>query len=423
MSFFDKVIGRLSAGEPARSGAFTIHPGEALPGRPQTLRRLTFEDHWLFGVGRWESNVVPIEHVRPGDEQVAVWGRGLQYREPTIHDLDLLADFPGVVSVLGAGSVRLRTPLPHVRELFASPLDEETLHNLPNLEQLVGGRAHKERFLDPESAPPRLRDLIGSPFGRLDHLKNLERLQTGTHFRESAEQIAGLNRLRWLDCVFGKGLRHLGKLTELELLEIDVQEGPALSNLEVFAGLEKLRFLHVNGRRLRSLDGIERLRALEYLYLYRPGVSDIAPIAGLPRLSRVRLEGADRVLDFSPLRDLPVLEWAHVLFHDHCDLPQPDLPGVALHWLKPWQRRADIEVGEIAIVRLEDGTWSIFQDVTDLLGVQTNHEAEDRVRAAMDPALRERVEFDSEGSALAISAASETDIRAAALAVLSLRVE
>ena len=61
-------------------------------------------------------------------------------------------------------------------------------------------------------------------------------------------------------------------------------------------------------------------------------------------------------------------------------------------------------------------SWSIFQNMTDLLGVPTNGQAEQRIRAAIrasDAALAKRLEFDTESGAVGIYAA-KLDIRAVA---------
>jgi hypothetical protein len=83
-----------------------------------------------------------------------------------------------------------------------------------------------------------------------------------------------------------------------------------------------------------------------------------------------------------------------------------------------------IAVGPLRYRRLPDGAWSIFSNVVEALGTETNVDAEARVRGAIrdeDLALHDRLVFDSEPGALAIIAASEDDIRRAArvIAVLA----
>jgi len=61
------------------------------------------------------------------------------------------------------------------------------------------------------------------------------------------------------------------------------------------------------------------------------------------------------------------------------------------------------------------GGWYLRADLTERLGVETNYDAEDTVRAAVtDRELAGRLSFDSEASAVTISAADQADLRAAA---------
>src|SRR5690349_16982449 len=96
-----------------------LPPGPARLERPKTPFRYTFE-HFLepaFLI-RSASPVIPIEAVGAGDIQV------LAAREPGVVplsnpgvaiDLDPLADFPSVESVIASARVRASRPLPHLR--------------------------------------------------------------------------------------------------------------------------------------------------------------------------------------------------------------------------------------------------------------------------------------------------------------------
>jgi hypothetical protein len=65
----------------------------------------------------------------------------------------------------------------------------------------------------------------------------------------------------------------------------------------------------------------------------------------------------------------------------------------------------------------ESKQWSIYEELTDGLGVKTNDAAEQALKRTMKkvaPDLLRRVEFDTEGDGVAVFAESETDIRAVA---------
>jgi len=67
--------------------------------------------------------VVPIEAVQAGDTQVFAAREDRKYHSPVIN-LDVLAAFPSVRSVVASTSLDLHRPLPAVAELLfiASPL-------------------------------------------------------------------------------------------------------------------------------------------------------------------------------------------------------------------------------------------------------------------------------------------------------------
>ncbi len=61
--------------------------------------------------------------------------------------------------------------------------------------------------------------------------------------------------------------------------------------------------------------------------------------------------------------------------------------------------------------------WWFFENLAEVLGVQTNYAAETRVRRAMQKAdgeLLRRISFDTEGGAVGIYAKTEADLRAVA---------
>ena len=466
----------------ARHGAlFLLADGER-PTRPEQVRQVTFEDEWAERSAALAGHVVPLELVRAGDEQVGVFTRLRRAERTGPAELDRLADVPTVESVVGLGTVIARTPLPHVRELYASATDEETLANLPNLRRLRIGSGLDRRPLDPEAVPAGVVDLIcggrtlGGSVTGVAGLTGLERLRMRSVETDSAEPLGGLTRLRWLAVMAGKGFAALADLVALEDLRLEV--AGSLASLKRFGGWSGLRRLHLDGRGLKSLAGAEAFGALESVFLYRTGVRDLAPLAGLPALSTVRLDHPHPDIDLAALGALPelrelridmltisstgslpslrflrgarslerlVLQGVEIADADLSPLHELDrlrvvdlfgsyggqvddlrasLPAARIASVSPVAEDGPAAaVGPIRYRRLDTGRWSIFQDVSDLLGTRSNIEADGAVRGALrdeDPALLERLELDSEPDALAITAEREDDIRRAAEIVAAL---
>jgi hypothetical protein len=90
----------------------------------------------------------------------------------------------------------------------------------------------------------------------------------------------------------------------------------------------------------------------------------------------------------------------------------------------PVARGRDLIVGPLTLIDLTSAGqgWSLFQDLTGLLGAETNYDAEERIRAIIeqnDPLLAKAVEYDTEADNVSISAKNRDDILAVAAWVLS----
>ena len=450
--------------------------------RPEDVRRLTFEDAAL---GRraieWER-VVPLAKVRAGDTQVRVESRrGEGIVTPfRATSLDHLTDFPDVDSVVGVGRVQAARPLPQIRELWINEVDEATLSNLPNLRMLVFGAAPEKRKLDANALPPSLRDLSVNAYSGIEsveplaRLHGLERLALDSAFDVSLKPLAELENLRWLITHPGKDLRALAGLENLELVHL-YMESARLSHLKAFRRWAKLTDLEIRERGLRSLEGIEAFESLERLHLHRTGVSELAPLAGHPALQELELGLGlpDRVRDWPPLR-LPALRRLRIDLHDGAPptlaflrgctaLEEVDLIGGGAHDRDPspiaelpalkrlafygdypaeaveaviaarpeatisWQPPHDWDAPRDPLepFALPDGTWTIFGDVSNLLDAASNHDAERRIRSTVrkaEPELAKRLDYDSEGSAFAVTG-SEADLRRVAEIIRGLASE
>jgi len=476
---------------------FSLREGEPLR-RPETIRRLTFEHvypraYWIEAA-HYARSIVPIELATPGDEQVVIqrrWGERL----PPLA-IDSLADLPGVVSIVADRLVTARRPLPQIRELFVvnqlATVDQETLSNLPGLLSLSLGTGWRTQKSDHETASspptldridlsvlqrmPGLRDLrfqgqVAASLDPLQYLAGLERLRIeGAPAGRNTKLLTALPELRWLALEYWQALRNLQGLVNLERLEL---MQASFANLKAFKNWKKLHILALNGSGVKSLEGIGALEALEDLFLGGVGVHDLAPLAGLSRLRRLKIAGAKKVEDLSPigrleeLRSLSLIlgsftETAHLASIDfisgleHLEeleisgaviddgrldalfgLPQIKRvrllgnygaqverlrrhnPGIAIQviQLSPEEAFDIIQAGPLKIRKHEQDFWDISQDLSDLLGVANNFDADRKIRQAIrqrDPALIERLEFDPDADFVSISARTKDDIRKAA---------
>lgn len=99
------------------------------------------------------------------------------------------------------------------------------------------------------------------------------------------------------------GLEAMPKLESLYLV------GYTPSNLMPLSKLTNLHFLGFYEPKLRSLYGISSLTRLETFNLYKArNLKWVAALNGLPRLSRLEINGSPKVKDYARWTDLPALE-------------------------------------------------------------------------------------------------------------------
>jgi hypothetical protein len=463
--------------------------------RPAEIRTLTFDDMERAprgGIARAE-NIVPLECVEPGDVQVRVGGLR-RYGNQAPVDIDRLADFPSVSSVYALCSVRLRRPLPHVQELLATATapDAETLRNLPNLERLYSGWLIRSRatVLDPTALPASLEALSVARHSLAGGWEKKTPADGPVRFADLL-RLTGLRRLRLRHCWPGDSVAPLAALTSLTHLDCDAPNGwsalrtltaledvvavrPSVANLKALRSWTRLRSLTLGNAGVKSLAGIEAFRELERLTLFLLRLSDLSPLAGLPRLDGVILRGLTKVNDLTPLGDLPALRrlevWtvgigprddvhvrsvrplamatkledvflSDVYIDDgdvtpliglprlkrvkvYGDVEQSMLelrrarPDVVVDW-RPAERRSGERVGVVYLQKPVEGTteWWMSEDLTELLGTCTNYDAErrlvNRVRVE-NSSLLKQLDFDTEGDAVVVRAKTKADLVALA---------
>src|SRR5260370_1454271 len=219
-----------------------------------------------------------------------------------------------------------------------------------------------------------------------------------------------------------------------------------LADLRALRGWTQLTSLALLGRHLKSLDGIGALRALESCSLATLGIVDLEPLRGLEKLRSLSLSSLD-IDHIGPLADLPSLqeltlynaigahEWRIPSLSPLAGLRQ--LKKINLRWVvvsdrdlaafKKARPEVVIEINRAAEQAVvadgpievhppspEISDWWILHDLTRLLGTGTNVEAEARLKNAIadrSAHLLARLTFDTEASAVGVSAATEEDIR------------
>jgi tetratricopeptide (TPR) repeat protein len=181
------------------------------------------------------------------------------------------------------------------------------------------------------------------------------------------------------------------------------------------------------------------------------GLASVAAVAGEPavavELCELAIVVADALGD-APLRDAAQAQrdqraaaspgGAEVLRSCRAMLQPSGQPVnlLAVPWLQrrygerpplpaPVTRGRDLIVGPLTLIDLtsEGHGWSLFQNLTALLGTETNYDAEERIRAIIeqnDPLLAKALDYDTEGDNVSISAKSRDDILGVAAWVLSI---
>ena len=419
--------------------------------RPQYVFRYTFEH---FADGLWLRrkdlpdpgvlSIVPMEAVAPGDSQVLAAQELAGKAATPVIDLDGLADFPSVESVVASTRVQSGKDLPHIRELLMcgyAPLPEATtLRRLTGIEALWAATFHSTVPLDLDSLPAgQMRKLAVSRWSAqslspLERMTNLEKLRLDL-FRDALDPVSKMPNLRFLHV---KGpAKGWAKLRECTMLEkatfIDVQ----IANLRRWNTWSRLKSFTLSGRGVKSLEGLERFEQLEDLTLLNLRTDDLSPLRELQSLTKLTLRlpahGVDmesvaalrglrsleiddasdcamtRVPSVKPLGRLPELEELTLFIEveDGDLMPLASLPKLrrvrlastiggdveALRAARPeieldytpvdpkWEKLKE-RVGAITIQKPGEGLeqWSIFESLAPGLGLTTNYAAESRIK-------------------------------------------
>jgi hypothetical protein len=329
--------------------------GKARLDRPKTPFRYTFE-HFLdraFLV-RPKSPVIPIEAVAAGDVQVlAACEQGKA--GTLVIDLDLLADFPTVESVVVSTRIRASREIPNIRELLfcsgASFPDATTLRHLTGLETLYSTFGSDVR-LDLDAIPAgQMRKLainrwLTKSLAPLERMTKLEQLKAEL-FRDLLDPVAEMKDLKYLSI---KGpAKGWAKLRECTLLEeahfIDVQ----IANLRRWNTWKRLRSFTLSGRGVKSLSGLENLESLEALTLLNTRTNELKPLRELGQLTSLTLRMPAAGLDLESIAQVPMLRSVEI-----DDSSNTDADIFRIPTLKPIEKAAALR--EVVLrCTVEDG--------------------------------------------------------------------
>jgi hypothetical protein len=291
----------------------------------------------------------------------------------------------------------------------------------------------------------RLVAMVNVDLAPLASLANLEELLLDGSTKNLAA-IGALKRLKSLSVMFNKrvSLKWFSSLSNIEKLFF---VGSRLSDFDVFQKFPRLMDLNLGNtniqslsclannteikklnlgrcRKLETLDGIERLTSLAWLELEdTKSIPSIRPLAGLRHLKALYMRDtqiADG--DLSPLMQLPELADV-VLMPEYVDqsaevarrLPHCQISFVGRHkGGKPSEIHGAVEIFRDVAPKAESVAYRIDQDLTELLNVETNDEADELVQEEMErrfPEAMKDLEFDTEGAAFVVYSPSLDAIR------------
>lgn len=343
--------------------------------RPASVRPLAFADLARPGPRlRVDGlSLIPIESVRPGDEQVFAARLPRRPGEPVV-DLTPLAGCPSVRSVVASTIVVASRPLPQIAELLLLDRtlvpDARTLASLPGLERLWAGWAPSDRRLAVGALPAgRLRELgahraalPGGP-AELAPLTGLRRLfLDGCWPKDSLEPLAGMVHLVSLRANAPGGWSKLRGLTALE--EVVAIE-PRLANLRAFSAWTRLRDLMITGTGVQRLAGLEAFGGLERLRLVALRIDDLEALTGLSHLAAIELTGLTHLHDLGPLGSLPSLRQLVV-----ARLGRAERDTIHLDSLRPLVGARALEELVLRGVVVEDGDLAPLADLPVLRRVE-----------------------------------------------------
>jgi Leucine-rich repeat (LRR) protein len=137
----------------------------------------------------------------------------------------------------------------------------------------------------------------------LKHFVNLEGLELQFHAIDDIRPLAGLTHLKGL-AIGGNRISDISPLAGLTKLDFLSMFNCTATDYSPLENLTSMRVLFLSWSTIADLSVLSRMKGLEELKLDNCGqVSDVTPLASLPKLMRLSL-AETAVTDFSPLKDI-----------------------------------------------------------------------------------------------------------------------
>lgn len=370
----------------------------------------------------------------------------------------LLGDEQTVYVTGWHGNFEIDVPLPNVERLFVNGRVSGGFAGMPRLRELFARGARDFTGLAPEIE----KLALGWGIASVPASETLRKLWADTLDELNLERFPNL---QWLELV--PRSRVAAELRTVELLErlglsLEVAN---LAKLSLIGAKDRLKYLRVYGGGLKSVEGVARFSALQTAKFVLTSVRDFSPLTNslveelridhrkptedgfrglgeMPALRRLHLEVSSAPLErLADLGRAPLLESIDFQYTGLGDAVIDSLAqietlkqvvmygGTKTQGARLAAARPDIEIfggvrdaapQALEVRQIEDG-WSIFGDVAGLIDAPTNHAAERKIRAALDPNVLKQLTFDTEAGMLSAQSTDRAAIDAVAETVRRLQ--
>jgi hypothetical protein len=146
-------------------------------------------------------------------------------------------------------------------------------------------------------------------FERIYSLKKLEKIYINPK-QNFIIDVSQFTNLKHLGIEYWKGIKNIGKLKNLE--SIVIIKYP-YENLSEFLELEKLNILHIYSSKVKTLEGIEKLKNLKKISLARNnGLENINGIQYLKILEELEIEKCKNIKNYEIIQEIKTLKNLYV---------------------------------------------------------------------------------------------------------------
>jgi Leucine-rich repeat (LRR) protein len=122
--------------------------------------------------------------------------------------------------------------------------------------------------------------------------------------------VSQFNKLKHLGIEYWKGIKNMGKIKTLE--SIVIIKYP-YKNIVEFSSLNNLKTLHIYSSKIKTLEGIEKLKSLEELSLSRNNqLENINIIKDIKSLNKFSIEKCNKLIDYNFVYELENIKSLYV---------------------------------------------------------------------------------------------------------------